>query len=56
MEEESILDANNLNTDTLSHTSNAQRDNANDMFTNEKLDKLDDLADKLKYLKINNAK
>ena len=55
MEEESISDANNVTTDTFSHISNTQRVNANAIFTSEKLDKLDELADKLKYLTINDA-
>ena len=42
--------------DTLRHTSDTQRDNANTIFTSEKLDKLNDLADTLKDLAINDAK
>ena len=41
MEKESILDAHNVPADTFSHTSNTQRDNANVLFTSEKLDKSD---------------
>ena len=54
-EEESILDANNVTADTFSHTSNTQRENSNAIFTIEKMDKLDDLADALKDLTINDA-
>ena len=53
---ESILDTNHVTTGTLSHTSNTQRENASAIFTSEKLDKLDDLDDALKELKINDAK
>ena len=52
---ESILDANNVTADTFSHTSNSQKDNANAIFTSEKLDKSDELEDALKDLTINNA-
>ena len=55
MEEESILDANNITADIFSHTSNKQIENANTIFTSEKLDKLDKLANALKDLKINDA-
>ena len=56
MEEESISNANNLTTDTFSHTPNTERENSNAIFTSEKLDKSDDLADALKILTINDAK
>ena len=56
MEEESILDANNVTVDTFSHMPNTQRDNANTIFTSEKLDKSDDLADALENFTINNTK
>ena len=56
MEQESIADANNVTADTFSHASNAQGENANAIFTNDKLDKLDELVDAVKNLKINNAK
>ena len=56
MEEESISDANNVTADTFFHTYNAQIENANAIFTSEKLDKLDDLEDALKDLTINDAK
>ena len=56
MEEESISDANNITVDTFSHAYNTLRDNANTIFTSEKLDKLYKLADELKGLTINNAK
>ena len=53
MNEESISDANNVTADTLSHMSITQIENKNVIFTSEKLDKLDQLADTLKYLAIN---
>ena len=56
MEEESISDVNNVTMDTFSHTPNTQRENANVIFTSEKLDKSDDLADTLKDLTINDSK
>ena len=56
IEQESISDANNVTADTFSHTSNTQRQNANAIFTSEKLDKLDDLADTVEYLTTNDAK
>ena len=55
MDEESISDANNVTADTFSHTSNTQRENANTIFTSDKLDKSDELADTLKDLTINDA-
>ena len=48
-------DANNITADTFSHMSNTQIDNANAIFTSEKLDKPDELADMLKDLTINDA-
>ena len=56
MEEESIIDADNIPADTFSHTSSSQRENANTIFTSEKLEKPDELVDVVKKLKINNAK
>ena len=56
MKEESVLDANNVTADTFYHTSNTQRDNANSIFTSEKLVKSDKMADTLKDLTINDAK
>ena len=50
------MNDNSVTAETFSHTSNTQRDNANTIFINEKLDKLDELADILKDLIINNAK
>ena len=41
--------------DTFSHTYNTQRDNANAVLTNEKLDKSGDLAEMLKDLTINDV-
>ena len=55
MEEKSISDANNITAYTFSHTFNTQRDNTNTIFTSEKLDKPDNLADALKDLTINNT-
>ena len=55
MEEESISDADNITADTIIHTSNTQRENANVIFTSEKLDKSDEMADALKDLIINDA-
>ena len=54
-DKESKSDANNVTADTSSHTLNTQRYNANAIFTSEKLDKSDELADTLKYLTINDA-
>ena len=42
--------------DTFSHTSNKQRENENVIFVNEKLDKLDELVDAARNLKINDTK
>ena len=56
IEDESIADANNVTADTFSHKSNTQRENANVIFTGEKLDKLDDLVDAVNNLTINDAK
>ena len=56
MEEESISDVNNVTSDTFSHTPNTQRENANVIFTSEKLDKLDELVDAVNNLTINDAK
>ena len=41
--------------DTFSHTSNTQRENANVIFTSEKLYKSDDLVEAVKKLTINNS-
>ena len=56
MEEESISDVNNVTSDTFGHTPNTQRENANVIFTSEKLDKLDELVDAVNNLTINDAK
>ena len=56
MKEKSITDANNITADTFSHASNSQRENTNAIFTSEKLDKPDKLADALKNLTTNNSK
>ena len=42
--------------DTFSHASNTQIENANTIFTIEKLDKLDKLVDAVMNLTINDAK
>ena len=42
--------------DTFSHASNTQIENANTIFTIEKLDKLDNLVDAVMNLTINDAK
>ena len=49
------MDANNVTSDAFSHASNTQRENANSVFTSEKLDKSDDLVDAIKNLTINDA-
>ena len=55
MEEESLTDANNVTADTFSHDSSAQRENANAIFTNEKLDKSYELVDAVMNLTIDDA-
>ena len=47
-------DTHNVTVDTFSNTSNTQRENANTIFTSEKLYKSGDLAETLKDLTINN--
>ena len=49
------MDAKNVTEDTFSHASIAKRENVNTIFTSEKLEKLDKLADAVKKLTINNA-
>ena len=44
-----------MTANNFSRTSNTQRENTNAIFTSEKLDKLDELSDMLKDLKINNT-
>ena len=44
-----------ITADTLSHTSNTQRENANGIFTSQKLDKSDELVDTVKSLTINDT-
>ena len=56
IEEESIADANNVTADTCSHASNTQRENANRIFTIEKLEKSDELLDAVKNVIINDTK
>ena len=55
MEEDSIVDINNFSMGAFSHTSNTQRENANTVFTSEKLYKLDKLADAVNDVTITNA-
>ena len=55
MEEESIQDANNVTADEFSHASNTKIENANTMFTSQKLYKQDELTDTLRDLTINDA-
>ena len=55
MEEESIKDDNNATADKFSNTYNAQRERSNTIFRSENIDKLDELVDAVKYLKINDA-
>ena len=50
------MDTNNVTKDIFVHTSNTQRENANAIFTSEKLDKLDELVDAVNNLTINDAK
>ena len=56
MKEESISDANDVTSDTFSHTSNTQIENVNTILTSEKIDKSDDLPGALKDLKISDTK
>ena len=55
-EEESLTDANNVTADTLSHASNAKKENPNAIFTSENLNKLGELVNTVKNLTINDAK
>ena len=54
-EEGSITDANNVTADAFSHASSSQRENADTIFTSEKLDKSDELVDAINKLTINDA-
>ena len=56
MEDESITDSINVTVDTFRHAYGAQSKNANVIFTNKKLEKLDELVDALNNLTINDAK
>ena len=56
IEEESIVGANNLITDTFSHVSNTQRENSIVIFTSEKLDKSYELVDAVNNFTINDIK
>ena len=49
------LDSHNVTVDNFSRTSNKQIDNNNTILTSEKLEKLDDMAETLKGLAINNS-
>ena len=48
-----MVDVNNVTTDTFSHTSNTQKENANTILTSEKLDKSDELVNAVNNLTIN---
>ena len=54
IEEESISDANYDTAYKSSHAYNTQRENANTIFTSEKIDKPDGLVDAVNNLTINN--
>ena len=56
MEEESTTGANRVTADTFIHAPSEQRENPNEIFTSEKLDKLEELVDAVKNLTINDAK
>ena len=49
------MGVNNITVDTFSHTYNTKRENANAIFTIEKVDKSNDLVDTSNHLKINDA-
>ena len=52
---EDELDSHNITVDTFSYASNKQKENKNEIFTSEKLNKPDDLSETLKDLKIKDA-
>ena len=54
-EEKSITDANNVTDDTFSHASSSQIENADVIFTSEKLDKSDELLNAINKLTTNEA-
>ena len=56
VEEESIVDAKKTTVDTFIYAPNTYRQNANAIFTREKLDKSEKLAYAVKNLTINDAK
>ena len=56
MKDNSIVDANNINADTFRHTYNTQRETENAIFTSERIDKSNYLANAFKDLTINEAK
>ena len=49
------MDARNITADNFSQTFNTQRENANAILTSEKLVKSDELAERLNFLRINDA-
>ena len=55
MEEGSIKDAKNFTVDKFNHASSSQIENANAVFTSEKLDTLDKIVHTINNLTINNA-
>ena len=55
-EEESRTDANNVISDALIHASSSPKENADTIFTSDKLDKSDKLVNTLNNLKINDAR
>ena len=50
MKEKSIQGDNNVAADTFSHTSNKKRENANAIFTSQKLEKSDELFNAVKNM------
>ena len=56
IEEESIVYVNNVTLDTFSNTPSTKIENANNIFTSEKIDKSDKLVDTIWKLTINDAK
>ena len=55
-EEESITDANNFTADAFSPAYISQRENLDEIFTSEMLDKLDDIVDVINNLTINDVR
>ena len=52
-EQESITGANNVTSDAFSHTFSSQKENADTVFTSEKLNKLDKIVNAINNLTIN---